>query len=214
MLQAAHQSSADTGDLGGIQRQALLFCHLDGYRNEVSQIGMTAKLSSTDTDSTAHFRFIPHSDLPKLDPGTEDGCQILYQLTEIHTSVRGKVKHDLIVIKCIFCGNELHFQVMLTDLLNTDFVRPSGLLLIRDEPLLILLCRQTLDGLQPALDHLLIDFPAIQYDPAVLDAATCFYDHLCSQLNLIVPGIKIIDTSVLTKTNADHLFHPISPSTS
>ena len=55
MLQAAHQTSAHTGDLRGVQGQTLLLRHLDGYRYKVRQIGMTAELSAADPDTAAHF---------------------------------------------------------------------------------------------------------------------------------------------------------------
>ena len=35
ILQTAHQSAADTGNLGGIQREILFLCHLNGHRNKV-----------------------------------------------------------------------------------------------------------------------------------------------------------------------------------
>ena len=69
ILQAAHQSSAHTGDLGRIQRKILLFCHLDGNRRKLGQIGVAAQRSSADTDSAHDLCLIAHTDLAKLDSG-------------------------------------------------------------------------------------------------------------------------------------------------
>ena len=90
IFQAAHQSAADTGDLGGIQGQILLLRHLDGYRHEIRQIAVTAQRSSTDTDTAADLGLI--ADLAQLDTGLEHTCQILDQFTEVDTSVCCKIE--------------------------------------------------------------------------------------------------------------------------
>ena len=84
-------------------------------------MGMAAKRSSADTDTSQNLCLIPDTDLAKFDSGTENSCQILYQLTEINSSVCCKIKQYFIIIKSIFHINELHFQLVFADLFQTDF---------------------------------------------------------------------------------------------
>ena len=91
---------------------------------------MTAKLSSTDPHTAYDLGLIADTDLAKLDPGLEYRRQILYQLTEIDPSVCGKIEKYFIVIKRVLCINELHLQLMLVDLFQTDTKSFFFLLLI------------------------------------------------------------------------------------
>lgn len=54
----------------------------------------------------------------------------LHQFPEINSAVGGKVKQDLIIIKCVFCVNELHIQMMLFDFFLADFKGIPLLLLV------------------------------------------------------------------------------------
>ena len=120
MLQAAHQPAADTGNLGGIQRQILFLRHLDGHRNELRQMGMAAQFPAADSNSSQNFGFIPHADLPQLDSGLEHAGQVLDQLPEIDSAVRRKIEQHFVVIEGIFRVDQLHFQLMLLNFLLTD----------------------------------------------------------------------------------------------
>ncbi len=116
IFKAAHQTAADTGNLGRIQGKVLFLGHFDGNRDKIRQIGMAAKGSAANTDTAQDLGLIPDADLAQLDPGTENPCQILYQIAEIHAAIRCKIEKDLTVIKGIFCVDELHIQLMAADL--------------------------------------------------------------------------------------------------
>ena len=87
---------------------------------------MTAKGSSADSHTAYDLGFISHADLTQLDPGLKHRCKILYQFTEVDTSVCCKIEENLIVIKGILYIDQFHLQLMLADLLLTDF---EGILL-------------------------------------------------------------------------------------
>ena len=64
---------------------------------------MTTERTTTDTDATQNLRLIPDANLAQLDPRLKDRRQILDKLTEIDSSIRRKIKQQLIVIKGVFC---------------------------------------------------------------------------------------------------------------
>ena len=81
---------------------------------------MAAQASSTDSYAPQNLCLIPDSDLAELNPGTEYACQILNQLPEIDPPVCSKIKQHLIVVKRIFCLNQLHLQAVLPNLFLAD----------------------------------------------------------------------------------------------
>ena len=69
---------------------------------------MTAKRSAADANASYNFRLVPDANLAKLNPGLKYGCKILYQLTEIDSSICRKIKKDLVIIKCVFHIDKFH----------------------------------------------------------------------------------------------------------
>ena len=102
---------------------------------------MTAQRSAADADSAQNLRLVAHADLAQLDPRFENTCKILYQLSEIHSSVCRKIKQNLIVVKGIFRIDQLHFQTVLVDLFLTDLKRFFFFCLISGFLLVVALCR-------------------------------------------------------------------------
>ena len=81
---------------------------------------MTAQRTSTDTDAAKDFGLITDTDLAQLDSGTEDRCKIFYQLAEIDTSVRRKLKEQLIIVKRLLRLHQLHIKLMFCYLFQAD----------------------------------------------------------------------------------------------
>ena len=81
---------------------------------------MAAQLPATDTDTANHLRLITNTDLTELDPCLEYRCQILYQFTEINSSICNKVEQYFIIVKCILGLDQLHIKLMFCNLLFTD----------------------------------------------------------------------------------------------
>ena len=120
VVEAAHQAAAGAGDLGGIQAEILRLCHFDGHGLEILQKFPAAEGAAADAQTADHLGLVAHADLAQLYAGAQDGGQRLYQLTEVHPSVRREKEEDLAAVKGIFRGNELHFQPQLRDLLLAD----------------------------------------------------------------------------------------------
>ena len=116
-FQAAHESAADTADLGRVQCQILVFCHFDRHRLEIPQECCAAQSSAANADAAEHFRFITDTDLPQFDTHTEHCRQLFYQFTEVYTTVRGKVKDQFILIECHFHIHQFHVQFQTGNLL-------------------------------------------------------------------------------------------------
>ena len=106
---------------------------------------MTAKCASANTDTAANLCLVPDTNLAQLDTGAEHASQIFYQLTEINSSICSKIEKKFIVIKGILCRNQLHFQTMFRNLLQTDTVGLLFLLSVFHLCFFILLCRRTND---------------------------------------------------------------------
>ena len=81
---------------------------------------MTAERSAADSDAAHHLGLIPDTNLAKLDSRAEYRCQVLYQLTEVNSAVRCKVKQQLVPVKGILCIHQLHLKAMLDDFLLAD----------------------------------------------------------------------------------------------
>ena len=81
---------------------------------------MTAERSAAYSDAAHHLGLIPDTDLTKLYSGAEYRCQILYELPEVNSAVRCKVKQQLVSVKCILCIHQLHLKSVLDDFLLAD----------------------------------------------------------------------------------------------
>ncbi len=83
-------------------------------------MSMAAQRSPTDTNASHNLGFVPHADLAQFNTGPEYSCQILYQFPEIDSSIRRKIEQHLVIVKGILRIDQLHFQSMLLNLLQTD----------------------------------------------------------------------------------------------
>ena len=81
---------------------------------------MAAQRPAAYADSSHYLCLIPYAHLAQFNPGLKHAGQVLYQFAEVNASVRGKVKQDFIIVKCIFSINQLHLQVMLLNFVLAD----------------------------------------------------------------------------------------------
>ena len=65
------------------------------------------RLRPADTNTTHDFGLVPHADLPQFNPRLKYRGQIFYQLPEVDSSLRGKIKQNLIIVKSILAVYEL-----------------------------------------------------------------------------------------------------------
>ena len=149
---------------------------------------MSAKRSSADADTSKQFCLIPHTDLTKLDTCIKYGCQIFYQITEIDSAVRREIKQDFVVIKRIFCIDQLHIQLMFADLLGTDTHSILFLCQIAFYSCIVIRCCDTHNGFQRLNYFVIRNLLWIGYDAAVFDSSCCLkneeetYEYLNSRL--------------------------------
>ena len=169
IFQAAHQPAAGSRNLRRIQRQVLFLRHLDRYRLEVPKKCSAAQLSPADPNASQHPCLIPHADLAQFDPHMKDTGKVLDQASEIHPSVRRKIKQHLGPVKRVLGIHHLHVELMLAHLFPADAKR----LLLPDpervDLLLILDCRLAHNRAQRLLDEFLIHhLHAGGNDPVIL----------------------------------------------
>jgi len=88
--QAAHQPPADPGELRRVERQLLVFRHLDRDRLEVAQEGRAAQLLAARADAANRARLVAHPDLAHLDARAEFVRQVLDKIPEVDPAVRVK----------------------------------------------------------------------------------------------------------------------------
>ena len=210
VFQATHQSSADTRNLRRVQGQVLLFCHLDRNRCKLGQIRMAAKRSAADANSAEDLCLIADTDLAKLDSRLKDSRQILYQLTEINSSVGGKVKQHLVIVKRILCIDQLHLQVVRPDLLLADFKRFFFFLAVALLPRIILR-RCNADDFFQRLDHFgIVNFFWPQHNETILYAARRLNDNVVAHADVQLSRREIIYFSYVSKTYSYNCYHVIS----
>ena len=101
---------------------------------------MAAQRTTTDTNTTQNLSLITYTDLTKFDSCLKYRSQILNQLSKVNSSVCGKIKQNLIIIKGIFCINQFHVQLMLPNLFQTNLKGFFFLYLIGSLLLHISLC--------------------------------------------------------------------------
>ena len=78
---------------------------------------MTAENPAAASQTAQKLGGVANADLAQLYPGAELACQILDQLTEVHTSVCGKIEYDLVPVEGVFNIYKLHIQSPCADLL-------------------------------------------------------------------------------------------------
>ena len=168
---------------------------------------MTAERPSADTDSADDFCFIPDTDLPQLDSCLENTRQILYQLSEIDTPVRCKIKENLVIVKGIFRVDELHLQLMLADLLETD---PEGILLLELVICLLLyipLVCNPYHGFK-RLDHLLVlNLRNPGHNCSKFDSSRGLDNDMISPLYFKIQRVKEINLARSPKSYTNYFCH-------
>ena len=90
-----------------VKRQALVFCHFDGY-TAVAGKAVAAARTATWTKATYHLALVPYANLTQLDTGVELTCQILDKLTKVYTVFCRERKDKLGAVKGVFGIYQLH----------------------------------------------------------------------------------------------------------
>ena len=207
VLQAAHETSADSGYFGRIQRQILHLGHLDGYRLKICQPAVAAQRTSASADAAHHLGFVTDTNLTQFNTHLKHTCQILYQFTEVYTAVCSKVENNLAVIKGVFHVNQLHNQTMLVDFFLAKLQRPFFLLYVFLMFFIIFRRSDTDDFFQRCHNFTFVHFLNIIGNGTILHAACGFHDDIVAVLYIERIGIKIIYFSCCFKSYTSNFYH-------
>ena len=204
IFQAAHQSAAGAGDLRGVQGKTLGLCHLDGHRLEIVQKLLAAEGTTADAQTAHHFCLVSNANLPQLDPGAEHTGEILHQIAKIHPAVGGKVKQNLAAVEAVFCGNQLHVQLVVENFILAD-LKGMGLFVLVFLPGAAVVVRCNADDGTQGLHHL-----GSRNRVIALGTETVFRttgrvdDDLVSGGNVQLAGVEKVDLSALFELHTHH----------
>ena len=186
------------------------FGHFDRYGDKVVHELIAAEGPAADAQATQHFRLVPHTDLPQLNAGVEGGSQILHQLPEIHPTIGGKEKQDLVAIKGAFHPHQLHLQPVLGDFLLAN---GEGILLPFPGQLQAasVVFRGQAQHSAQGLHHLVVLHRVVALRTRhIFCTLGRFHDHVLACLNVQLSGTKVIGFASAAKADADDFCHRVS----
>ena len=115
IAQAAHQAAANAADLGGIERQVLLFCHADRDGLKLSAKARATELLAALGIAAHQASLVAHADLAHVDANVQRRGQILDELAKIDALLGRKVEHGLLAAKQVLDADRLHLEVEFFD---------------------------------------------------------------------------------------------------
>ena len=115
IAQAAHQAAANAADLGGIERQVLLFCHADRDGLKLSAKARATELLAALGIAAHQASLVAHADLAHVDANVQRRGQILDELAKIDALLGRKVEHGLLAAKQVLDAHRLHLEVEFFD---------------------------------------------------------------------------------------------------
>ena len=165
---------------------------------------MAAQRSSADADTTHDLGLVSHTYLAQLYTGLKYTCKVLYQLSEVNSSVCCEIEQHLIIVKGIFRIDQLHFQVVLFDLFLADLKCFFFFLFVFCLNGTVLIRCHTDHRLKRWYYLCLIYFSVSKNYVTVFNTSGSFYDHMVPNFYLTVCRIKIVDLSGSPKTHSDY----------
>ena len=166
-----------------------------------------AKLSATNAHATENLCLI-RTPIWRLNPGTEYGRQVFYQLTEINTSVCSKIKQQFIVIKRILSAStsfifSLCFCIFfLTGLISLSLLLGFSALFChlrsRCTKVPALTAVPTSSSVTPLWRH---------HNRTIFHTSCSLNDYMTSQRQFQIFWIKIINFSCCAETHAYYFYH-------
>ena len=171
VAQAAHQAAAHAADLGGIERQVLLFCHADRDGLKLSAKARATELLAALGIAAHQAGLVAHADLAHVDANVQRRGQILDELAKIDALLGGKVEHGLLAAKQVLDADRLHLEVELFDQtaeIDHGLVTLDGQVVGK---LQVDVARHTQHGLERLTDLVLRYLEGISRDQADLGSA-------------------------------------------
>jgi hypothetical protein len=208
--QAAHQPTAEAGNLRWVEGEVLVLRHPDGDRCEVAQEACAAQNTATRADAAQELGLVTDANLAHLNPRPEDASQIPYQLTKIDSTFGSKVEDDFRAIKCIFHVDQVHIETVSLDLLLSDTKGFVLFALVFRRHYGVLLSAHAQHFLQ-GLNHLIfIDVLRAHGHFAIFHAPGGFHHHIFARSDLILRRVEVVDLACLLKTHPDNANHSVT----
>ena len=120
--EAAHETAALTGDFCGIEREALLFGHFDGYGVEFFNKSGTTDFTAASADAAAHLCLVADAHLAHLDSGTKFFNKLFYQLTEVNPAIGCEKEGQPACVKGAFNRKQIHLEFGFFNALLAEFI--------------------------------------------------------------------------------------------
>ena len=202
VLEAAHEAAAHARNLGGIEGEILLLGHLDGHGLEIAHELRAAHGTAAQAQAAHHLGLVAHADLLELNAGLEHGRQILDQGSEIHAAVGREIEQNLAAVKGVFHAHQLHFEVMVKNLLLADAVRLFFLAHIIAMTLRVLGGGDADDRLERGDDFVILHLAHARHHLGIFNAAGGLDNHRVARRGPQLAGIKIIQLACVAETHA------------
>ena len=202
--QTALELSAQSGNLGGIERHVLIFGHLDRDALEVRQEAGAAELAAAAADSPQHAGFLAGTDLPELNAHPEPFHQVFQKLPEIHAAFGDKIEDHLVAVERLLHGDQLHGQGTGIDALPAKAEALAFLALHVDQAFHVGLGHGAHNGLDLRQPCGILFRRASQYLGHGL-ALLGLHDHHVPALDLQFTGIEDIRSQHMRKAHIDQM---------
>src|SRR5882762_1164752 len=113
VVQATQQAAAGTGDLHGVERQALRLREGQADRLPFRQPARDAELAAAAPDAVEALRLVARADLPQLDARPKQTREVAHQRPEVHPLLGGEVNRELALVPLPFGVGDLHREIVL-----------------------------------------------------------------------------------------------------
>ena len=124
--EAAEETAADAGHLGGIEEEILLLGHAYGDGSELPQVPAAAADHAAVAHGADHLGFVAHADLPELDAHAVLVHKILDEFAEVDAGGRRKVEDELAAVEEDFHVHELHVEMPAVHAVLPEIASPAG----------------------------------------------------------------------------------------
>src|SRR5262249_4383234 len=128
VAEAALQSTAHPGELGGVEGQALLLGHLHPHRLELLQPRRAAELAAARADAARRLRLVTGTDGLHLHTGVEELPELAHDAPEVDAILRDAEEGHLAAVEGALRLDQLDRQAAAANQIQRDpIVRPLAL---------------------------------------------------------------------------------------
>src|SRR5258706_2473101 len=203
--QAAHQPAANARDLGGIERQVLLFGHLDGNDVELGEPGAATQRLAAHADAPEELGVVARADLSQLDARVKLGGEVAHQRAKVHPLLRREVEGEAAAVVGVLRLHQLHGEAVAGHAVRaaTQHILLFGL--IRQHLAQVVLRGEALHRLEPlATDLGRLHLAGSDDDAPTLGALGALDDDPLARLEVMAGGSLIVNAGRPAGTEVHH----------